>query len=105
MPRARLLQVGRLGPGRLLGLVVGLLGLSPALAFDAETEDVLNRMKVGKLVPITEIATLMRRAGLRLDEISGIAYNPLNRKAWLTRRTAVNYLVCASNTPDPSHAP
>lgn len=43
-------------------LVVGLLGLSPALAFDAETEDVLNRMKVGKLVPITEIATLMRQS-------------------------------------------
>jgi 2-polyprenyl-6-hydroxyphenyl methylase/3-demethylubiquinone-9 3-methyltransferase len=52
----------------------------------------------------SELATLMRRAGLRLDEISGIAYNPLNRKAWLTRRTAVNYLVCASNPPDPNHA-
>jgi len=41
-------------------LVVGLIGISPAWAFDQGTEDVLDRMKVGKLVPITEIATLMR---------------------------------------------
>lgn len=44
----------------------------------------------------SELAALLRRAGLVLDEISGIAYNPLNRKAWLTRNTAVNYLVSAS---------
>lgn len=43
-----------------------------------------------------ELAMLLRRAGLEPDEISGIAYNPLSRKAWLTRSTAVNYLVCAS---------
>lgn len=44
----------------------------------------------------SELAALLRRAGLILDEISGIAYNPLTRKAWLTKRTGVNYLVCAS---------
>lgn len=43
----------------------------------------------------SELAACLRRSGLMLDEISGIAYNPLNRKAWLTRHTAVNYLVCA----------
>ncbi|MGH8125728.1 MAG: bifunctional 2-polyprenyl-6-hydroxyphenol methylase/3-demethylubiquinol 3-O-methyltransferase UbiG [Rhodanobacteraceae bacterium] len=43
----------------------------------------------------SELAALLRRAGLVLDVISGIAYNPLNRKAWLTHRTAINYLVCA----------
>lgn len=43
-------------------LAFGLLGLSPALAFDAGTQDVLDRMKVGKLVPIAEIATLMRNS-------------------------------------------
>ena len=43
----------------------------------------------------SELAGLLRRAGLALEDISGIAYNPLNRKAWLTRTTAVNYLVCA----------
>lgn len=44
----------------------------------------------------SEVAALLRRAGLVLDEISGIAYNPFTRKAWLTRRTDVNYLLCAS---------
>ncbi|MGH8190149.1 MAG: bifunctional 2-polyprenyl-6-hydroxyphenol methylase/3-demethylubiquinol 3-O-methyltransferase UbiG, partial [Rhodanobacteraceae bacterium] len=44
----------------------------------------------------SELAALLRGAGLTLDEISGMAYNPLARKAWLTRHTAVNYLVCAS---------
>ena len=44
----------------------------------------------------SELAVLLRRAGLGLDELSGIAYNPLNRKAWLTRHTAVNYLVAAN---------
>jgi 2-polyprenyl-6-hydroxyphenyl methylase/3-demethylubiquinone-9 3-methyltransferase len=44
----------------------------------------------------SELAKLLRQAGLALDEISGIAYNPLTRKAWLTSRTAINYLVCAS---------
>ena len=43
----------------------------------------------------SELAALLRRVGLTLDEISGISYNPLNRKAWLTHHTAVNYLVCA----------
>lgn len=44
----------------------------------------------------SELAACLRGVGLTLDEISGIAYNPLNRKAWLTRHTAINYLVCAS---------
>ncbi len=41
-------------------LVISLCGITPAPAFDAGTEDVLARMKSGKLVPITDIATLMR---------------------------------------------
>ncbi|TAN08080.1 MAG: bifunctional 2-polyprenyl-6-hydroxyphenol methylase/3-demethylubiquinol 3-O-methyltransferase UbiG [Rhodanobacteraceae bacterium] len=48
----------------------------------------------------SELAALLRHAGLVLDELSGIAYNPLNRKVWLTRHLAVNYLVCASK-PSP----
>ena len=44
----------------------------------------------------SELARLLRRAGLVLDGISGLAYNPLTRKAWLSRSTAVNYLLCAS---------
>lgn len=44
----------------------------------------------------SELGALLRGHGLVLDEISGMAYNPLSRKAWLTSHTAVNYLVAAS---------
>ncbi|NCT68032.1 MAG: bifunctional 2-polyprenyl-6-hydroxyphenol methylase/3-demethylubiquinol 3-O-methyltransferase UbiG [Rhodanobacteraceae bacterium] len=44
----------------------------------------------------SEIAADLRAAGLELDDLSGIAYNPLTRKAWLTPSVAVNYLACAS---------
>jgi 2-polyprenyl-6-hydroxyphenyl methylase/3-demethylubiquinone-9 3-methyltransferase len=43
----------------------------------------------------SEIASAMRAAGLALDDLSGIAYNPLTRKAWLSGSVAVNYLACA----------
>lgn len=43
-------------------LAISLCVWSPALAFDAGTKDVLGRMKSGKLVPITDIATLMRNS-------------------------------------------
>jgi 2-polyprenyl-6-hydroxyphenyl methylase / 3-demethylubiquinone-9 3-methyltransferase len=44
----------------------------------------------------SEIAADLRRAGLHLDDLSGIAYNPFARKARLTASVAVNYLACAS---------
>jgi 2-polyprenyl-6-hydroxyphenyl methylase/3-demethylubiquinone-9 3-methyltransferase len=44
----------------------------------------------------SEIAADIRTAGLALDDVSGIAYNPFTRRAWLTRSVAVNYLACAS---------
>ena len=44
----------------------------------------------------SEIAGDLRGAGLALEELSGIAYNPLSRKAWLSGNVAINYLVCAS---------
>jgi 2-polyprenyl-6-hydroxyphenyl methylase / 3-demethylubiquinone-9 3-methyltransferase len=44
----------------------------------------------------SEIATELRAAGLALDDLSGIAYNPFTRKASLSRNVAVNYLACAS---------
>lgn len=42
-----------------------------------------------------ELAALLRGAGLELEEIAGLAYNPLTRKARTTVRTDVNYMVCA----------
>ncbi|MCP1374534.1 bifunctional 2-polyprenyl-6-hydroxyphenol methylase/3-demethylubiquinol 3-O-methyltransferase UbiG [Dyella lutea] len=43
----------------------------------------------------SELARLLRHAGLELEDVSGLGYNPLTRKAWLSRITAVNYLLCA----------
>jgi 2-polyprenyl-6-hydroxyphenyl methylase/3-demethylubiquinone-9 3-methyltransferase len=43
----------------------------------------------------SELARLLRQAGLELEDVSGLGYNPLQRKAWLSRFTAVNYLLSA----------
>jgi 2-polyprenyl-6-hydroxyphenyl methylase/3-demethylubiquinone-9 3-methyltransferase len=43
----------------------------------------------------SELARLVRDQGLVLDEVSGLGYNPLNRKTWLTRSPAINYLLAA----------
>lgn len=43
----------------------------------------------------SELASMARRVGLVLDEVRGMAYNPLNRTATLTSNTAINYLLCA----------
>ena len=43
----------------------------------------------------SEIAAELRAAGLALDDLSGIAYNPFTRKASLASSVAVNYLACA----------
>ena len=43
----------------------------------------------------SELAALLRRAGLQLQEVAGIAYEPFSRRAWITRHAAVNYLVSA----------
>jgi 2-polyprenyl-6-hydroxyphenyl methylase/3-demethylubiquinone-9 3-methyltransferase len=43
----------------------------------------------------SELATALRGAGLELEDISGLAYNPLTRRAWITQSVQVNYLACA----------
>jgi 2-polyprenyl-6-hydroxyphenyl methylase/3-demethylubiquinone-9 3-methyltransferase len=43
----------------------------------------------------SEIARVLRKQNLDLDDVTGIAYNPLSRKAKLTNNTAVNYLLSA----------
>ena len=42
-----------------------------------------------------ELAAWLRAAGLQLEDVSGLHYNPLTRSASLGRRTEVNYLACA----------
>jgi 2-polyprenyl-6-hydroxyphenyl methylase/3-demethylubiquinone-9 3-methyltransferase len=43
----------------------------------------------------SELGRLLRHAGLELEDVSGLGYNPLQRKAWLSRFTAVNYVLSA----------
>ena len=43
----------------------------------------------------SELGRLLRSAGLELEDVSGLAYNPFNRKAWLSRITTVNYVLSA----------
>ncbi len=42
-----------------------------------------------------EFASWTRRAGLTLEDVRGLGYEPLTRRAWLTGSTAINYLACA----------
>jgi 2-polyprenyl-6-hydroxyphenyl methylase/3-demethylubiquinone-9 3-methyltransferase len=43
----------------------------------------------------SELGRLLRHAGLELEDVSGLAYNPINRKAWLSKITAINYVLSA----------
>ncbi len=42
----------------------------------------------------SELDRLLRRSGVALEDVSGLAYNPFNRTARLSSITAVNYLLC-----------
>jgi 2-polyprenyl-6-hydroxyphenyl methylase/3-demethylubiquinone-9 3-methyltransferase len=43
----------------------------------------------------SELGAWLREAGLQLEDVSGLHYNPLTHSASLGRRTDVNYLACA----------
>lgn len=43
----------------------------------------------------SEVAAWLRDAGMQLEDVSGLYYNPLARSARTGRRTDVNYLACA----------
>ena len=43
----------------------------------------------------SELDAALRRAGLALREVRGLGYEPILRRAWLSRSTAVNYLMHA----------
>ena len=43
-----------------------------------------------------EMAAALRAAGLEFEDLSGLAYNPLSRRAWMVKNTQVNYLACAA---------
>jgi len=43
----------------------------------------------------SELGRLLRQCGLMLEDVSGLGYNPLLRKAWISRFTAINYVLAA----------
>ena len=43
----------------------------------------------------SEVAGMLRHVGLELEDIKGLAYNPITRNASLSGNTAVNYVLCA----------
>jgi 2-polyprenyl-6-hydroxyphenyl methylase / 3-demethylubiquinone-9 3-methyltransferase len=43
----------------------------------------------------SELATSLRDAALDLQDVSGLAYNPMSRRAWISNNTQVNYMACA----------
>jgi 2-polyprenyl-6-hydroxyphenyl methylase/3-demethylubiquinone-9 3-methyltransferase len=49
----------------------------------------------GSFIKPSELGAWLREAGLQLEDVSGLAYDPVRRKAWIGKRTDVNYLACA----------
>jgi 2-polyprenyl-6-hydroxyphenyl methylase/3-demethylubiquinone-9 3-methyltransferase len=43
----------------------------------------------------SELGRLLRQAGLELEDVSGLGYNPITRKAWISKITAINYVLSA----------
>ncbi len=43
----------------------------------------------------SELGAWIRTAGLELEDVRGLHYEPFTRRAWSGGRTAVNYLACA----------
>jgi 2-polyprenyl-6-hydroxyphenyl methylase / 3-demethylubiquinone-9 3-methyltransferase len=46
-----------------------------------------------KFIQPSELALFCRQAGLTLQEMKGLEYNPLNQRYWLSSDTSVNYLI------------
>ena len=63
-------------------------------------EYVMNMLPRGthdyaKFIKPSELAAWLRAAGLQAEDVSGLAYDPIRRKAWVGGPTAINYLACA----------
>src|ERR1700759_1751964 len=51
--------------------------------------------RYAQFIKPSELANSARTANLHLEDVSGLAYNPLSRRAWIAQNTQVNYLLCA----------
>lgn len=49
-----------------------------------------------KFIRPSELAHALRAAGCTIEDLRGIGYNPLTRKAWLGDNVAINYIACAA---------
>lgn len=50
----------------------------------------------------SELGAWLRAAGLELEDVSGLHYEPFTRRAWCGAGTSVNYLACARKPELPS---
>ena len=92
---ARLLQPG----GRLF---VSTLNRTPqAFALAIVGAEYLLRLlprgthRYAQFIKPSELGAWLRAAGLELEDVSGLHYEPFTRRAWSGGRTDVNYLACA----------
>lgn len=51
-----------------------------------------------KFIRPSELSAAVREAGMGLNDVRGLGYNPLTRRAQLTASVAVNYLACAEKS-------
>lgn len=51
--------------------------------------------RYAQFIKPSELAAWLRAAGLELEDVSGLHYEPFTRRAWRGGRTDVNYLACA----------
>jgi 2-polyprenyl-6-hydroxyphenyl methylase / 3-demethylubiquinone-9 3-methyltransferase len=92
---ARLLKPG----GRVFLSTLNRTPLAFAAAI-ASAEYALNLLPRGthhyaQFIRPAEMAAALRGAGLELEDLCGLAYNPLSRRAWIVKNTQINYLACA----------
>ena len=53
-----------------------------------------------KFIKPSELDSYCRQAGLRVDEIIGLTYNPLNKRYKLEDDVAVNFMIAATRIDD-----
>ncbi|UNK57609.1 bifunctional 2-polyprenyl-6-hydroxyphenol methylase/3-demethylubiquinol 3-O-methyltransferase UbiG [Pseudoxanthomonas daejeonensis] len=51
--------------------------------------------RYAEFIKPSELAAWLRDAGLQVEDVSGLFYDPLRQRASLSKRTEVNYLACA----------
>lgn len=53
-----------------------------------------------KYIKPSELSSMIRASHMKINDLQGLHYNPLSRKAWLDKGIEVNYLAVAKKTDD-----